>query len=279
MSTGNIPQRVVRRILNTVRTKSNQAQLAWERLCWASSGIGIPLRENERRLARLRNREAGKRIFILANGPSLHSTDVDRLCGEATIASNAIFLLFDRKRFRPRYYTIEDYLVAEDRGKETASLGGCCKIFPADVRRFIPVDEHTIFVDFPRLHEASPKFSGDARRRIYWGGTVSYMNMQLAYYLGAAKIYLVGFDHNYQAPDPRDKVDGYVITSAVDDRNHFDPRYFGAGYRWHDPNVARMENAYRVAYDFLRSRGVEIFNATAGGKLEVFPRVDFESLF
>lgn len=105
------------------------------------------------------------------------------------------------------------------------------------------------------------------------------MNMQLAHYLGASIIYLIGFDHNYVKPKAADRVDGPVITSATDDSNHFDPRYFGAGYRWHDPKVERMEKAYRVAKDFFNAHGVQIFNATAGGKLEVFPRVNFDSLF
>jgi hypothetical protein len=244
------------------------------------AALGMPLTSNERRLRSLGNRHKGRRIFILANGPSLNRTDVDRLCGEVSIASNAIFLLFDKKQFRPTYYTIEDYLVAEDRRKEASSLKGCWKLFPEDVRKFIQRDEHTIYVNFLRHYDGFPMFTDDFRRRVYWGGTVTFMNMQLAYYLGASQIYLVGFDHNYARPAAGDNVQGTVITSAANnDANHFDPRYFGSGYRWHDPKVERMEDAYRVAHSFFRAHGVEVFNATAGGKLEVFPRVDFDSLF
>ena len=265
--------------LRTLRRGLREARDRCASLWWHAAALGLPLRENERRLARLRRREAGKRVFILANGPSLNLTDVDRLSGEASIASNAVFLLFERKRFRPTYYTIEDVLVAEDRAAEAAALEGCWKIFPDDVRRFIPADERTVYVNFPRQYEGGPRFSDDGLRCMYWGGTVTFMNMQLAYYLGASEIYLIGFDHAYSKPDVRDAVDGYVITSQTRDANHFDPRYFGPGYRWHDPNVERMERAYRVAKAFFDERGVRVFNATAGGQLEVFPRVDFDSLF
>ena len=105
------------------------------------------------------------------------------------------------------------------------------------------------------------------------------MNLQLAYYLGASKIYLIGFDHNYAPPSAQDNVKGSVITSAVADVNHFDARYFGAGYRWHDPNIERMERAYLCAKRFLDAKGVQVFNATHGGALEVFPRVDYDLLF
>lgn len=241
---------------------------------------GIPLTSNERRLSSLRNRHKGERVFILGNGPSLNLTDVDRLCGEVTIASNAIFLLYETKKFRTRYYTIEDYLVAEDRKDEAGALKGSWKIFPEDVRRFIKPDLETIYINFLRNYDGFPKFTDDFLRCVYWGGTVTYMNIQLAHYLGASEIYLIGFDHNYARPASNDDVQGTVITSAADnDSNHFDPRYFGSGYRWHDPKVERMEDAYRAANDFLKARGVSVFNATAGGRLEVFPRVDFESLF
>jgi len=264
-----------------MRTKRYQDRvfLAWKNICRTFAGLGFPLRENERRLASLRNIEAGKRVFILGNGPSLNHTDVDKLCDEISIASNAIFLLFDKKKFRPTYYTIEDYLVAEDRRLEAAALKALWKIFPSDVRKFIPPDEHTIYVNFIRAYRGFPRLTDNFQRHVFWGGTVTFMNIQLAHYLGATRIYLIGFDHNYARPTADDIIDGSVITSASNDPNHFDPGYFGAGYRWHDPKVERMEGAYRIAREYFNARGIPIYNATAGGKLEVFPRVDFDSLF
>ena len=240
---------------------------------------GFPLRKNERDILNLKWKENGKRIFILGNGPSLNSTDVDLLCGDVSIASNAVFLLFDRKKFRPTYYTIEDYLVAEDRAQEASSYKHGWKIFPNDLKKFIKSDRLTMFINFQRNYQDFPKFSDNFLNSVFWGGTVTYMNLQLAYYLGAKEIYLIGFDHNYSSPAISDKVNGPVITSMTEDINHFDPRYFGSGYRWHDPKVERMEEGYIYAKKFLESKGVKVFNATRGGKLEVFERVDFDSLF
>lgn len=271
--------RLCHRVANFLLSYQDRVFLAWKNICWTCAGLGFPLRENERRLASLRNIETGKRVFILGNGPSLNLTDVDKLCDEISIASNAIFLLFDKKKFRPTYYTIEDYLVAEDRRQEAAALKALWKIFPEDVRQFIPPDEHTIYVNFIRAYREFPRFTDNFQRHVFWGGTVTFMNMQLAHYLGASRIYLIGFDHNYARPTVDDIVDGSVITSVSNDPNHFDPGYFGAGYRWHDPKVERMEDAYHKVREYFNARGILIFNATAGGKLEVFPRVDFDSLF
>src|SRR5690606_10288733 len=99
--------------------------------------------------------------------------------------------------------------------------------------------------------------------------------------LGFEEIILVGVDASYRV-DNVDRSTAYgtgVLTSKSDDVNHFDPRYFGSGYRWHDPNVNVMLQAYRKARDHARKHGACIRNATVGGQLEVFPRVDFLQLF
>jgi hypothetical protein len=72
--------------------------------------------------------------------------------------------------------------------------------------------------------------------------------------------------------------DGVIVSTSAD-VNHFHPDYFGSGYRYHDPKVERMEKAYLVAREFASKNGMKIFNATRGGRLEVFPRVEFERLF
>jgi len=64
-----------------------------------------------------------------------------------------------------------------------------------------------------------------------------------------------------------------------DDPNHFHPDYFGKGYRWHDPQVDKMIEAYSEAKRVTEGAGLTIYNATVGGKLEVFPRREYPSLF
>ena len=58
------------------------------------------------------------------------------------------------------------------------------------------------------------------------------------------------------------------------DQNHFHPNYF-AGQEWHLPDLEGSELAYRLARDHYRQNGREIYDATVGGKLNVFPKVKF----
>lgn len=231
---------------------------------------------NRVRLARLWNAHRGQRCFVLGGGPSLAAMDLSRLRDEVTIGSNAIFLLFDRMGFAPTYYTVEDTLVAEDRAREIGALAGPTKVLPWALSYCLRHDERTIWVDFRYRYPDPPRFSPDLARAAYWGGTVTFFNLQLAYYLGCRDVYLLGVDHSYRVPTDRE---GSVIVSREADVNHFHPDYFGPGFRWHDPMVERMERAYLCAREFAAGHDLRIWNATVGGRLEVFPRVDFDTLF
>lgn len=243
------------------------ARLAGDRIWWQTP-TG---RRHRSLLGDLRGRHAGRRCFVLGNGPSIKLTDVRRLKQEVTIGSNALFLMFDFMGFRPTFLTCEDPLVAEDRARELNMIGGTTKIFPRDLAYCLKADECTLYANFVRNYRGFPRFSDRFDRICFWGGTVSMMNLQLAYFLGCDPIYLIGFDHSYKVPDKLT----HVMLSDGDDVNHFHPDYFGKGFRWHDPKVDKMELGYRAARAFLEERGVRVYNATAGGKLEVFERVAY----
>jgi hypothetical protein len=213
----------------------------------------------------------------MGNGPSLLESDLESLAGEVTIASNAHFLIWPQLGYIPTFLTVEDRLVAEDRADALRALEGTLKLFPDDLMPVLgPAGDDTLFVRFPRRYRGFPRFSDDLARRAYWGGTVSFLNLQLAAHLGCTTIVLLGFDHDYVVP--YEELDGHVIHSRRADVNHIHPDYFGPGYRWHDPNLARMEIAYRCARVELERRGITILNATAGGRLEIFERAELSEL-
>jgi len=244
------------------------------------AGDGYPVTENEKRILGWRDAYKDKRAFLIGNGPSLNLLDMTKLQNEYTIGVNSIYLNQEKMGFLPQHYVVEDRFVAEDRADEINALKGPQKWFgnylnyclEDDLANWINVrmryDEHKDF----------PFFSTDIARQAWTGGSVTYICMQLAYYLGVKTLYLIGFDHHYVIPDDA-KIDGLDITSRSDDPNHFHPDYFGKGYRWHDPKVDRMEVGYKKAGVFFERDGRKILNATAGGKLECFQRVDYDSLF
>ena len=236
--------------------------------------------EHRPRLAALRDRHKGQRLFILGNGPSLGRVDLDSLAGEVTLGVNGLFLAFPKTRFRPTYYVVEDHLVAEDRATEINALPpGITRLFPITLAYALDEGPEVIWFDHrPRPgYPATFNVSLDALARTYAGCTVAFTCLQLAVYLGAREIVLLGVDLDYRLPadvtrdDPGGRGVG-VLDMASNDPNHFHPDYFGKGKRWHDPQVENMGRAFAQARNRLGAMGVRLINATPGGRLDLVPR-------
>jgi hypothetical protein len=93
--------------------------------------------------------------------------------------------------------------------------------------------------------------------------------------MGFEKIILIGVDHNFTTTGPAHQ----TVTSKGDDPNHFHAGYFGKGFRWQLPDLETSELAYRLARDAYEKDGRTVLDATVGGKLTVFPKVNYNTLF
>ena len=236
-------------------------------------------------LKALRQQYKGKkRAFVIGNGPSLNKTDLSLLKDEITFGVNGIFLKAEELGFKPTFYVVEDHLVAEDRQEAINAFSGPIKIFPIYLAYCLEEGDDTVFYNHvPRKsYPDGYDFSTNASDRTYSGCTVTFSCLQLAYYFGFEEIYLIGVDCNYEIPKDVEETKEYNVATLdmkSDDINHFHPDYFGKGFRWHDPQADKMREAYKEARKVCEANGVTIYNATVGGKLEVFPRVDYYSLF
>lgn len=243
--------------------------------------FNIFLRENEKKIYSLKNRHHGERCFIIGNGPSLNSIDLTKLKNEVTFGVNAIYTNKEKMDFLPTYYVVEDIFVAEDRKEEINEFKGSQKFFGNYFKYCLTENKNVNWLNVRFRYDDYknfPHFSKNALRQVWTGGTVSYINLQLAYYMGFSEVYLIGFDHNYTIPKDV-KVNGTEILSLGDDVNHFNKDYFGKGKRWHDPRVDRMELSYLKAKKYYEKDGRQIFNASPGSKLNVFPLKEYNSIF
>ena len=113
------------------------------------------------------------------------------------------------------------------------------------------------------------------RGRVWEGATVTYVALQLAFHMGFSQVILIGVDHDFASKGEANK----TVVSQGDDLNHFSPKYFGKGFRWQLPDLETSEIAYTMAREAYALAGREVIDATVGGKLTVFPKVDYNSLF
>lgn len=228
-------------------------------------------------LGDLKNRHAGGRAFVIGNGPSLRMEDLNRLKGEISFACNKIYLAFSETDWRPTYYTVEDHLVAWQNRLAIESLSGVVKFFPHTlalhgIRFSNSLEYRLIWKDvFPDM----PGFSDDAETGLHWGSTATYTMMQMAFYTGVREVILLGIDYSFVIPEKCDAPTGkFKVYICEGERNHFHPDYRKPGERWHQPNLAYQEKSFLAARYYAEEKERRIFNATRGGKLEIFPRRD-----
>ncbi len=223
----------------------------------------------------------GKRIFVIGNGPSLTIEDLNKLHEhkEICIASNRMYKAYDKTDFRADYYVMEDQSAIEDSGKDLKNIPGNLLIadgYHVERPDYIikGIQYFHIILASPGFLPNYPKFSGDISKGLYRGYTVTYCSLQLAAYLGAKEIYLLGVDHSYS-------------DNSIAEENHFIKNYYTDDekekyremYKSATFEIEKATKAYEAAEVYLRKHGFRIYNATRGGKLEVFERIDFDRLF
>ena len=231
---------------------------------------------------------AGKRCFVIGNGPSLRAEDLDKLVGEYSFASNRIWLMYEKTAWRPTFYMCQDYQMIR---------GECERIltYPAPVllsyngmfKFKLRFDNAIAYLcdKRPCVRRQLPlTFSRDCADHLIDGTTVTYSAIQLAVYMGFTEIYLLGVDNSYQYT--MDKNRKITKDDSVKE-TYFDKRYkdvydqFGQGknkiFSVSDPELC--ESAYQAARKAAEESNILIANATRGGKLETFKRVVFDSLF
>lgn len=228
-------------------------------------------RRSVQRLRQLRDAYRGRRCFIVGNGPSLQQMDLAPLGSEVTFGLNRASLMFDKLGFSTTFLVSVNRLVLEQSGEEILTAPVSERFIGWSSRRLMSQAEGLIFL----RSVIRPHFSTDASRGVWEGATVTYVAMQLAYHLGIRDVILIGVDHSFTTKGKAHT----IVQSAGPDPNHFDPSYFGTGYRWQLPDLETSEEAYLLAREAFARVGGTIRDATLGGKLEVFPKVRFDELF
>ncbi|MDD5467446.1 MAG: DUF115 domain-containing protein [Anaerolineales bacterium] len=247
---------------------------------WPSAMLHPWRRASIHRLAELRDIHRDQRCFIIGNGPSLKNTDLSRLRDEFTFGMNRIYLAFPKLGFITTYYLSVNSLVIEQCAQDIHALQPLKFLSwrsRGAYQQALPPGTPLAGGDTVFLHttHTGPKFARDARGRLWEGATVTYVALQLAFHMGFETAILIGVDHSFITQGQPNT----TIVSQGEDRDHFHAEYFGKGFRWQLPDLETSERAYCMAREAYAAAGRQVLDATLGGKLTVFPKVDYDSLF
>ena len=245
-----------------------------------ASYFDIALSPNDRYLHSLRSKHAGTPCFLIGNGPSLRIDDLTVISTKKviTFAANKIFLAFDQTPFRPSYYFVEDDLVLKQNYRKIADLRGFPKFHPRAAYFWEPRIASSTYYNFEWESPSCADFPSVGMTPVkgfYWGSTVIYSMLQFAFYMGCNPIYLIGVDFSFVLPNAPQ--DGIQLTGEGE-INHFHPDYRPKGEKWNVPNIDVQLKTFQKAHQFAKKNNFKIFNATRGGKLDVFPRISLSTL-
>lgn len=234
----------------------------------------------------LKNIHKDEKCFVIGNGPSLNKQDLTLLQDEFTFVMNEFYLHKDFQIISPNYYClIDDYYFKKENlfslkeiEKVTFPNKKITFFFPALFKKSIR--EHHLFENNKKYYLAFkgriintyPKVYLDITKPISGGNFTSYACLFLARYMGFKKIYLVGFDHDWVTENGKEiGCHFYDQIREAEDIPQEKLIYFSDQYK--------IRESYSIIKDLFLKGGVEIFNATKGGYLDVFKRIDYNSLF
>ena len=215
------------------------------------------------RLYKFHNTHEGETCILIGNGPSLNGVPRELLDSYVTFGSNKIYEL----PYTPTYYSICD----------TDMMSNCLPLpewfQPKEL--FLRAEARAIRNN-PLYPVVLAGFSLDINNLVVLGGTVTYVLLQLAYYMGFREVLLVGVDHYYGKSSRG--VPGSQFEADGKDPDHFQTQsgepYFKPGEVYNRPEDTTR--SYEWALEFYLKKNRTIINLTPNSALDVFEKGCYE---
>lgn len=226
--------------------------------------------ENKEKILKFKDIHKGERCFVIANGPSLKQMDLSLLKNEITIGMNRIYLMKDINGFLPNYLVVADIDIQLKQFTDEYDKVDLPRFYNWNTRNLFTKSKDLMFFK----ESFSPEFQPDFTKMIGTGKSVTYTCFQLAYFMGFGEVILIGKDHNYN-------ISGVPHTSVKSDgseTNHFIQGYYKKGMKWDIPDYFGEEYGYSLAKKAFELDGRKIYDATVGGQLSVFKKINYYKL-
>jgi glycosyltransferase involved in cell wall biosynthesis len=222
-------------------------------------------------LARFKDIHRGKRAWLIGNGPSVRTADLDLLSDEITFCFNRFYLAHPTTSLRATYTVSGDRQMITDFGEEMAERSGGNVFFANDEPPMVKAQHHWL----PQIPCFPPLFSFSPEQFVSPGGASLYVAMQLAYFMGLRNLLIYGVDFKFSWK--KSKITTDKFRTAVGDGNHFIPNYRG-GALWCPPSFKDIVASYFCAKCIFEKQGGLILNVSRQSQLEIFPIGSFDDV-
>jgi hypothetical protein len=240
----------------------------------------------------------GKRCFILGSGPSIKEQNLKPLKNEITFALNNFYVHPDFKHITEsnvdKYYLVAPVHPPQTDDEWTKWFVDMDNNLPKEMVKIFGLSDYSnnikdlidkvqLFKDqeiiwyytgiqvneYYRFKEANISLD----KMIWTADTVSIYALITAIYMGFKEIYFLGMDHNYFLYDNESEMRMY--SRSIHQNNEFERAFKGTFYTMEYLRQYRIFRCYEILRD---NTNAAIYNATKGGLLKVFPRINYNEL-
>ena len=195
----------------------------------------------EHPIRKFKGLHAGKRVFILASGPSLGRHDLSGLNRRIVIGLNRSFFVYPESY----YHCCMDQRLFD---LHPESLKKTRHLFTLEGRPW----------GLAMKLLGAEGFSDELTEGVYSGYTISYVAMQVAHYLGFNEVIFLGLDLKHEQGKT------HFFGSDFNSRNHETTEF------------PRMQRMLEYGAAELTRRGVRVVNCSPISDLRGFERITFE---
>jgi len=229
------------------------------------------------------------RCFIIGNGHSLRKHNLTFLNNEITFTVNAFWKHPIIKEWQPTYHCIADpiffdksdamsdffYELSSKIKNSTFFVPHYSKKF-IKKRKLLPISK-TFFVAF--RNELSMTVPSEIDLTCYLPKiiNVAQLAIMIALYMGCTPIYLIGFDHDWLSNRSKDRY--FYTGKTVNTDKKISGNLLNEHYKITIERVLKLWQGYENLSRYSTKKNIEIINASKGGFLDVFKRIDYDSLF
>lgn len=201
-----------------------------------------------------KNLFAGEDCVVIGNGPSLEYAPLEFLESMKSFGSNGIYMLAD---FVPDFYSVIGFNHLDTEEKRQIVREIIPNVSAAFINRLVIQYFRAESIGYRNIYSilsGGPRGEFSFRPLEYIGvlATITYISLQLAYWMGFHRVFLVGLDHDYASVERHFYPDWSRPEFPVEKRSIEDGEEI----------ARRADIAYKAAQVAFRKDGRHIINLT-----------------
>lgn len=236
-------------------------------------------KRDKSKIRSFKNKHLGQRIFCIGAGPSLNKENLSLLNNEIVIFTNSSYKLLKHISPKFSYWLVQDNdrireLIDVNETQFSSTFKSFHTLKDLEVKAYqnsvilfpnIIIKKYKKIIPYPEVLLNQLSFSESLEDRIdLTGSSVIFSAIQLAYYLGASKIGLLGVDMNY-SQDLKASYFDYNPSRV----------YFEPGTK--EEYLVKRKPFFRFYKEFLIKKGVNCYNCSCETQEDELTKLSLES--